>query len=821
MLDNLLQDLRYGIRTLAKNPGLAIVIVLSLALGIGANTAIFSVTSALLLKPLPYPQPDRLAILWLRSPGLGIPQDWPSPGEYMDIKTRNHVFEETALAQGRTATLTGVDQPERVEIITGTTSLFHMLGANSFIGRMFVPAEDLPGQPPTAILSYGFWKRKFGADPKVLGATLTLHGKQVVVVGVLSPSFSLNHDVMPTVGGVEKGDIFLPLPLGPDAVNDRGNENFNVIARLKPGVSARDAQTDVDVIAARIREIDKRDPTFTISVVPLLDQVVGNVRRTVLVLFGAVGLVLLIACANVANLLLARASGRSKEIAVRAALGASRMRLVRQMLTESVVLSVLGGAAGLWIAAWSLYVVRTINPGNIPRLDDIAIDSTVLLFTLGISILTGIVFGLIPALRVSSVNLNTALKDGGRSGSDGGGLHATRDKLRGLLVTVEIAFSLMLLVGAGLLIRSFARLQNVPPGFNPDHVISMRASANGPKYKDPKAVVRFYRDVGDRIRNLPGVISQGAAGELPLTSSISWGGMTVEGYTPSSNEPELQVDQREADANYFQTMKIPLVSGRFFSLTDTDTSQKVVLIDEKMAKHFWPHGDAIGKRVRPGSDIPKNKNPWFTVVGVVGVVKQYGLDLDTRMVVYYPQTQNTSNSMYIVARTGSDPAALAGSMVREIHAVDSDVPVYDISSMDARVSRSLARQRFSMAMLGAFAGFALLLAAIGVYGVMSYLVTQGTRDIGVRIALGAQQSDILRLIIQQGMGLAFIGIIAGLAGAAALSRVMGSLLFGIGSTDLITFAGVTLLLALVAFAACYIPARRAMRVDPLVALRYE
>jgi predicted permease len=626
---------------------------------------------------------------------------------------------------------------------------------------------------------------------------------------------------MPTVGGVEKGDIFLPLPLGPDAVNDRGNENFNVIARLKPGVSARDAQTDVDVIAARIREIDKRDPTFTISVVPLLDQVVGNVRRTVLVLFGAVGLVLLIACANVANLLLARASGRSKEIAVRAALGASRMRLVRQMLTESVVLSVLGGAAGLWIAAWSLYVVRTINPGNIPRLDDIAIDSTVLLFTLGISILTGIVFGLIPALRVSSVNLNTALKDGGRSGSDGGGLHATRDKLRGLLVTVEIAFSLMLLVGAGLLIRSFARLQNVPPGFNPDHVISMRASANGPKYKDPKAVVRFYRDVGDRIRNLPGVISQGAAGELPLTSSISWGGMTVEGYTPSSNEPELQVDQREADANYFQTMKIPLVSGRFFSLTDTDTSQKVVLIDEKMAKHFWPHGDAIGKHVRPGSDIPKNRNPWFTVVGVVGVVKQYGLDLDTRMVVYYPQTQNTSNSMYIVARTGSDPAALAGSMVREIHAVDSDVPVYDISSMDARVSRSLARQRFSMAMLGAFAGFALLLAAIGVYGVMSYLVTQGTRDIGVRIALGAQQSDILRLIIQQGMGLAFIGIIAGLAGAAALSRVMGSLLFGIGSTDLITFAGVTLLLALVAFAACYIPARRAMRVDPLVALRYE
>jgi predicted permease len=820
MLDFVLQDLRYGLRTLVRNPGLAIVIVLSLALGIGANTAIFSVTSALLLKPLPYPEPDRLTILWLRSPGLGIPQDWPSPGEYMDIKTRNHVFEETALAQGRTSTLTGIDQPERVEVITGTTSLYHMLGAKSFIGRMFVPQEDLPGQPLTAMISYGFWKRKFGGDPKALGATLNLSGRQFTVVGVLSPSFSVPHDVMPTIGGVEKGDIFTPLPLGPDAVNDRGNENFNVMARLKPGVTAREAQNDVDTIAARIREIDKRDPTFTISVVPLLEQVVGNVRRTVLVLFGAVGLVLLIACANVANLLLARASGRKKEIAVRAALGANRVRLVRQMLTESVLLSVLGGAAGLLIAAWSLYMVRTINPGNIPRLDDISIDGKVLLFTLGISLLTGIVFGLIPAFRVSRVNLNTALKDGGRSGSDGGGLHATRDRLRGLLVTVEIAFSLMLLIGAGLLIRSFARLQNVAPGFNPDHVVSMRVTASGPKYKDPKVVIRFYQDIGDRIRNLPGVISEGAAAQLPLTSSISWGGMAIEGYTPPSNEPELQVDQRQADENYFQTMKIPLISGRFFSTADTDTSQQIVLIDEKMAKRFWPHGDAIGKRVRPGGG-PVDKNPWRTIVGVVGVVKQYGLDLDTRMVVYYPETQGTNNAMYIVARTSSDPAALVGSMVREIHTLDSNLPVYDISSMDARVSRSLARQRFSMDMLGAFAGFALLLAAVGVYGVMSYLVTQGTRDIGVRIALGAQQSDILRLVVRQGMTLALAGIIAGLAGAAALSRVMGSLLFGVGSTDLVTFTSVAVTLALVAFAACYIPARRAMRVDPLVALRYE
>jgi predicted permease len=821
MLDHLLQDLRYGVRTLIKNPGLAIVIVLSLALGIGANTAIFSVTSALLLKPLPYPQPDRLAILWLRSPGLGIPQDWPSPGEYEDIKTRNHVFEETALAIGRTVTLTGVAQPERVDATRATTSLFHLLGAKPFIGRLFIPQEDVPGQPVTVVLTYGFWKRKFGGDPNALGATLTLNGMQATIVGVLSPSFSLTHEVLPTIGGLEKADIYMPLPLGPDAVNNRGDENYNVMARMKPGVTPQQAQADVDVIAARIRQIDKRDPTFTISVVPLLEQVVGNVRRTVLVLFGAVGLVLLIACANVANLLLARASGRQKEIAVRAALGASRLRLVRQMLTESVFLSVLGGAAGLCIAALSLYAVRTINPGNIPRLDDVGIDGTVLAFTLGISVLTGIVFGLVPALRVSRADLNMSLKAGGRSGSDGGGLHATRDKLRGLLVAVEIALSLMLLVGAGLLVRSFARLQNVPPGFNPDHVISMRISANGPKYKEEKVVTRFYKDVADHIRNLPGVISEGAAGQLPLTSSISWGGLTVEGYTPSSNEPELQVDLREADENYFQTMKIPLIGGRFFSQTDTDTSQKIVLIDEKMSKRFWPHGDAIGKRVRPGGNTPANKNPWFTVAGVVGVVKQYGLDLDTRMVVYFPAMQNVSNSMYIVARTTSDPVALAGSIVREIHAIDSDVPVYDISTMEARVSRSLARQRFSMDMLGAFAGFALLLAAVGVYGVMSYLVTQGTRDIGVRIALGAQQSDILRLVIKQGMTLAFVGIIAGLAGAAAISRVMGSLLFGVGSTDFVTFTSVAILLAMIAFAACYIPARRAMRVDPLVALRYE
>jgi len=810
------QDLRYAARMLRKNAALTIVIVLSLAVGIGANTAIFSVVNALLLKPLPYPEPDRLAILWLRSPGIGIPQDWPSPGQYMDIKAENHSFDELSISIGGSFNLTGLDRPERLEGMRTSSTLLDMLGAKPLLGRTLLAEEDQPGKPPVALLTHGLWKRLFGGDPQIVGRSLTLNGKQYTVAGVLRPDFLLNNEVVPTVAAIEKVEILLPLPFGADAVNRRGDENYNIVGRLKPGVTMREAQEDVAAIAGRIRNKDHRDRTFTISVVPLLDQVVGNVRRSVLIMLGAVTLVLLIACANVANLLLSRATGREKEVAIRAALGAGRMRLVRQLLTESVLLGVLGGAAGLLVAVLTLFVVRDINPGNIPRLDAIRIDGIVLAFTFGISILTGIIFGMAPAVRVARVDLNTSLKSGGRSSQNEGGFNPARQGLRSLLVVAELALSMVLLIGAGLLIRSFVRLASVPPGFNPEHVISMRSAEAGPKYQQDKARILYYQQLGERISRLPGVQSQGAVSALPLTASVGWGGILIEGYTPPPSEPELQVDMRVATNDYFRTMEIPLLQGRFFSDHDTADVPHVILIDDKMAKRFWPHESAVGKRMRANV-----KDPWYTVVGVVGTVKQYGLDIDGRMVIYYPEQQSADGDLYLVARTSNDPASVASAMVREIHAIDPGVPVFEIRTMQERLHDSLARQRFSMAVLGGFAGFAMLLAAVGVYGVISYMVTQGTHDIGLRMALGAQQRNILGLVVKQGMALAAIGIVAGLVGAFSLTRVMASLLFGVSATDAVTFSAVTLFLVATALVASYVPALRAMRVDPVVALHYE
>jgi predicted permease len=810
------QDLRYAARMLRKNAALTIVIVLSLAVGIGANTAIFSVVNALLLKPLPYPEPDRLAILWLRSPGIGIPQDWPSPGQYMDIKAENHSFDELSISIGGSFNLTGLDRPERLEGMRTSSTLLDMLGAKPLLGRTLLAEEDQPGKPPVALLTHGLWKRLFGGDPQIVGRSLTLNGKQYTVAGVLRPDFLLNNEVVPTVAAIEKVEILLPLPFGADAVNRRGDENYNIVGRLKPGVTMREAQEDVAAIAGRIRNKDHRDRTFTISVVPLLDQVVGNVRRSVLIMLGAVTLVLLIACANVANLLLSRATGREKEVAIRAALGAGRMRLVRQLLTESVLLGVLGGAAGLLVAVLTLFVVRDINPGNIPRLDAIRIDGIVLAFTFGISILTGIIFGMAPAVRVARVDLNTSLKSGGRSSQNEGGFNPARQGLRSLLVVAELALSMVLLIGAGLLIRSFVRLASVPPGFNPEHVISMRSAEAGPKYQQDKARILYYQQLGERISRLPGVQSQGAVSALPLTASVGWGGILIEGYTPPPSEPELQVDMRVATNDYFRTMEIPLLQGRFFSDHDTADVPHVILIDDKMAKRFWPHESAVGKRMRANV-----KDPWYTVVGVVGTVKQYGLDIDGRMVIYYPEQQSADGDLYLVARTSNDPASVASAMVREIHAIDAGVPVFEIRTMQERLHDSLARQRFSMAVLGGFAGFAMLLAAVGVYGVISYMVTQGTHDIGLRMALGAQQRNILGLVVKQGMALAAIGIVAGLVGAFSLTRVMASLLFGVSATDAVTFSAVTLFLVATALVASYVPALRAMRVDPVVALHYE
>jgi predicted permease len=815
------KDLIYAVRMLRKSPGLTATIVLSLAIGIGANTAIFSVVDALLLRPLPYPEPNRLATLWLRSPGIGIDKDWPSPGQYSDILKQNHSFEEISISHGEVWTLTGLQQPERIEALRTSSNLFRLLGAKALYGRLFVADDDKAGKPPVVVLSHGAWQRLFGGDPSIVGRGITLNSNPFTVIGVLSPSFHLDGEVMETVSGTRRMDMFAPLPQSEEFFKRRGDENYNLIGRLKPGVTAEQAQADISVIASRLREQDHRDRTFTIFVLPLLDQVVGNVRRAVLVLLGAVALVLLIACANVANLLLSRATGRQKEIAIRTALGAGWQRLVRQLLTESVLLGFLGGIAGLAVAWWCLYIVRTINPGNIPRMNEIGIDPRVLAFTFAVSILTGMVFGIAPATRAAKVDLNTSLKSGGRSSQGAGGLNPGRHRLRALLVVAELGLSLMLLIGAGLLVRSFIRLGQVSPGFNPEGVISMRLNVIGAKYRRPSPdvehpIVALYRRIGERISRLPGVQAEGATSVLPLTASISWGGVEIENYTPPADQPEIQADMRGVTPGYFRTMQIPLRAGRLFDDRDQHNTPKVLVADEKMAQRFWPKGDAVGKRIRFGKD-----SPWMTVVGVVATVKQYGLAADTRIAFYMPHTQMTAGGLYVVARTAGNPASLSSAVIREIHAIDPDIAAYDVQTMPARLHDSLARQRFSMVMLGAFAAFALVLAAVGIYGVMSYLVTQGTHDIGVRIALGAQRGSIVGMVIRQAMAVAGIGIVAGLIGAAALTQLMGSLLFGVQPRDLLTFSAVAVFLTLVALFAAYLPALRATRIDPLIALREE
>jgi predicted permease len=811
------QDLWYAARALRKNLLLTLVIVTSLAVGIGANSAIFSVVDALLLRPLPYPHPDRLAAVWLHSPALGILRDWPSPGEYIDLQNENHSFEQMALAQSRIFVLTGRDQPERIFGVRTQSSLLEMLGAKPLLGRLLLPEDDKPGKTDVAILSDRIWKRLFNGDPEILGKTIVLNGNPFIVAGVLQPDFLLDAEVMPAEIPMDKMDIFAPLPLGADAVKRRGDENYNVMVRLKSGVSVKKAQADIDLIASRIREKDKRDASFGMHVIGLQDQVVGDVRRALLVLLGSVGLVLLIACANVANLLLTRAAGREKELAVRTALGAGWQQLARQLLTESVLLGLLGGGAGLLVAQLSIYAVRTMNPGNIPRLEAVAINSTVLVFTLGVSLATGILFGVAPLWRALKVDVNTSLKAGGRSGRAEGGLYLRRHSMRGLLVVSELTLSLMLLIGAGLLIRSFVRLQSVPPGFTTDRVLTMQVAAAGKKYqdnKDHKPLINFYNEIESRVAHLPGVIAEGLVSALPLTGEVGWGGISVEGYTPPPGQ-ELQVDIRIASTDYFRAMGVPLRKGRYFTEDDTADKPQVVIIDEKFARRFWPDSDPVGKHLWFDPKKP------LTIVGVVGMVKQYGLETDGKIATYFPNQQQPDSRMFLAVRTSSEPAGLSSAVVSQIHSIDPDVVVYGIRTMQERLHDSLARQRFSSTMLGAFAVFALLLAAVGLYGVMSHLVTQSTHDIGVLVTFGARPANIIGLVVRQGMQLAGTGIVLGLVGAAVLTRVMSSLLFGISTTDALTFGAVPALLAAVALAATVIPAWRATRVDPMVALREE
>ena len=819
-----MQDVRFALRSFAKNPWFTLAAVLSLAIGIGANTSLFSVANALLFRPLPYDSPDRLLILWNRSPGLGITQDWFSTAQYFDIKTSHHGFEQVAIAIGGNYNLTGQGEPERVGVIRVSSNLLQMVGARPALGRLLTPDEDLPGHPSTAVLTDGMWARRFGRDPHMIGKSIIINGQTYEVVGILPQSFSLSQEVLPLLYGTEQAEIFLPLPLAPAAASQvRDHEDYNIIGKLKPGVSLAQAQAEMGTITARLRrEFPENYPPnggLTFSIVPLLEQVVGNVRRSLWVLLGSVGFVLLIACANVANLMLSRAVARQQEIAVRTALGASRWRIVRQLLTESLLLSLCGGVLGIIICLVSVRWIHILGTKSIPRLQDVGIDGHVLLFTLLLSVSSGILFGLAPALRVSRLDLNSILKDASRGSAGTSAVWGRSNNLRRLLVVAELALSVVLLIGAGLLIRSFARLQDVSPGFNPRGVLTFDLTMTGRKYNDKQTILNTYRQLWEGLEHTPGAIAAGGVTSLPLSEAFAWTPITIEGRTPLPGEKFLNADERVVGGHYFEAMEIPLRRGRFFNERDDTTKPIAVIVDEYMADQLWPGQDPIGKRIHIVE--LQSKDPWQTVVGVVGRVKQDSLDSNPRIAFYLSHTQFPSRAMTVALRGRTDQAALLSATKNELRNLDPDLPMYYVRTMDQRVNESLARRRFSMLLLGVFASIALALATIGIYGVMAYLVNQGTRELGIRIALGASRRNILSLVVRQGMALAVSGVTVGLAASFLLVRLIRNLLFGVQANDPVTFAGISLLLGMTTLLACYIPAQRAARIDPVISLRCD
>jgi predicted permease len=689
------------------------------------------------------------------------------------------------------------------------------------LGRVLLPEEDAMGKATTVILSYGFWQRRFGGDPGVIGKTLILSGNNFEIVGVMPAEFSLTKEVMLTVNAIEKADILLPLPMSESARANRGNEDFNIFARLKPGVTVAQAQADMDLIAGRMKQqYPENYPPhggLIISVVPLLKQVVGEIHLALYVLLGAVGFVLLIACANVANLLLSRATVRRKEMAIRAAVGASRIRIVRQLLTESVLLALMGGLLGIVIAFGAVEALRAFGPENIPRLNEVGVDSRVAAFTFLISLLTGIVFGLGPALRASRVDLIETLKEGGRSAGGAGASSRGAHLIRKLLVVSEVALSLIVLICAGLLIRSYQRVVNAHPGFDSRNVHAMRVSLPAAKYSTPESIVGFFRQVSERLRQAPGVESVGASYSLPMSAvAFAWEPITIEGYTPPTAHDSIISNVRIVNPGYFATMRVPLAEGRYFTEQDIKGAQETVIVNEALAERFWPNQHPIGKRLQRGKS-----GAWRTVIGIIRDAKEYSAEKEPPITVYYPAEQVIARNMYLLIRTASDPVPMTATIIREIQAVDPEMPVYDVESMDQRLYGSMARQRFSMFLLGVFAVIALILASIGVYGVIAYSVSQRTHEIGVRMALGAHPGSVLRLVIRQALSLTALGVAIGLVGAYALTRIMSTLLFGVSATDLVTFVITPLLLGSIGLLSSYVPARRAAKVNPMVALRRE
>jgi len=817
-MENLLQDLRFGFRSLIKNPAFSIVAIVALALGTGANTAIFSVVNAVLLRPLPYENPDRLVLVWGRNATSA--RDSLSVPDFQDYRDQNQVFEEVCAFAYDDFILGMADEPDHLEGLMTSANYFATLGVSIATGRAFQPDEDQPGAPRVAIISDGLWKRRFGADPNLVGQTISLNGGSFTVIGIASADFqSPVPDENPQVWipiSFDGGDrLRIPSSASPELLRNRRGRFLKLAARLQPGVTPAQTQTDLDTIASRLQEQYKDTNTGVgVAVIPVRKHLLGNIQSALIILLASVGCVLLIACANVANLLLARGSSRQKEMTIRAALGAGRLRLIRQLLTESMLLSLVGGTLGLLVAYGGIRLLVSLNPPNIPRLTEINVDSRVLGFTYLIAIITGIVFGLAPALEASKPDLNETLKEGSRGSTGGIG----RRRIRSMLVVSEVALTVLLLIAAGLMLKSFYSLQRVNAGFNPENTLTMLVNLPTLKYSDDKQIRMFYEQALERIKTLPGVKSAAAITSLPLTTTlIERLRFTVEGHPPPSPSEVPRANIRRISDAYFDVMRIPLLDGRYFNERDREDSSPVVIINQTMATRYWAEEGSVGRRVV----IPSLGSAPREVVGVVADVKHSSLDTESGVEVYVPYLQKPFGLMTLVVRTTSEPLRMTNAVRATILSVDSNQPIYGIRTMQQVVNDSMSQSRLYSSLLGIFAGLAVVLAAVGIYGVMSYSVTQRTHEIGIRMALGAERGHILLMIVGKAMFLALIGTAIGVVAALVLTRAMETILYGVGVRDLFIFVIVPLVLALVALVSCYIPARRATRIDPMIALRYE
>lgn len=812
-MQEVFQDLRYGLRMLLRTPAASAVAILALGLGIGANSAIFSLINAILFRSLPYPDAEQLVTVWENKLAKGLRRQLVSPLDYQSYAELNRTFDLIGAVRNELLVLTGRDLPDRIEAAAISPSVFQLLGMHPVLGRAFAADEDQPQKNARVVLSEGLWHRRFAADPNILGAALILDGKSYSVIGIAPRGFQLP-------GG--SSELWIPYTVDPKQLtpSQQGLHTLQVLARLKAGVSLRQSEIEMRAIARRLEEGNPNtNAGYSAEVIPLREQVVGNIGLTLWTLTGAVAFVLLIACANVANLLLARSAAREKEIAVRSSLGANPGRIVRQMLTESVLLSLMGGVLGLALAFWGAAALARLAPSGMPRVQEISVDWRVLSFTLLLSVATGIVFGMAPALASVRFELNSVLRGSGRSST----ASVRGSRVRDIFVISEVACCVVLLVGAGLLVRSFLRLQGIDPGFRADHVLTMQLAPPANQYSGSK-IVLFYKQLLDRVIGLPGVQSAGICRFLPLSGSDAGLNFQIEGQPTLAVADQPRAKFRASSSGYFETMGIPLIRGRSFDRTDGEQTPKVVVINEAAAQRFWPGEDPIGKRILSGAD----DNAWSTIVGVVGNVKHAGLDTEASPETYYhylqipPDVVNFAEAtMFLVIRTNADPSSITSAVRMELRSLDSNQPAFNVKTMDQVMQASMAQPRFRMLLMAGFAGVALVLAAIGLYGVMAYAVTQRINELGVRMALGAQRSDIGRLVVSHGIRMTVIGIGIGIVFAAAMAWVISRLLFGVRVIDLPTFGAACFLTIAVALVASLFPAIRAIRVDPGVALRAE